>query len=78
MPIYEFHCAQCEQDHEVLVRSSTWKGTKCPNCGSSRLSKKLSVFASSGAAPGAKASAGGAAKGGGSCGGCGCGRKHQH
>ena len=47
MPIYEFHCDKCEQDSEMLVRSSKWKGTKCPHCGSARLSKKLSVFASS-------------------------------
>ena len=48
MPIYEFHCDKCEQDSEILVRSSNWKGTKCPHCGSARLSKQLSVFASAG------------------------------
>jgi putative FmdB family regulatory protein len=47
MPIYEFHCEKCEKDSELLVRSSSWKGTKCPHCGSARLSKRLSVFASS-------------------------------
>jgi putative FmdB family regulatory protein len=47
MPIYEFHCQKCEKDSEILVRSSDWKGTKCPHCGSGKLSKKLSVFASS-------------------------------
>src|ERR1043166_8589095 len=47
MPIYEFHCEKCERDSEVIVRSSHWKGTKCPHCGSSKLSKKLSVFTSS-------------------------------
>ena len=31
----------------MLVSSSDWKGTKCPHCGSTRLEKKLSVFASS-------------------------------
>ena len=46
MPIYEFHCEKCEQDSEILVRSKDWKGTKCPHCGSARLSKKFSVFAS--------------------------------
>lgn len=51
MPIYEFHCEACEKDSEVLVRSSEWKGTKCPHCGSEKLDKKLSVFASSAAAP---------------------------
>ena len=47
MPIYEFHCAECARDSEILVRSTDWKGTPCPHCGSKRLSKKLSVFASS-------------------------------
>ena len=48
MPIYEFHCEKCERDSEILVRSSRWQGTKCPHCGSAKLAKKLSVFASSG------------------------------
>lgn len=47
MPIYEFHCADCNRDSEVLVRSTKWEGTPCPHCGSTRLAKKLSVFASS-------------------------------
>ena len=46
MPIYEFHCAKCRKDSEVLVRSTHWKGTPCPHCGSTKLAKKLSVFAS--------------------------------
>jgi putative FmdB family regulatory protein len=48
MPIYEFHCEKCERDSEILVRSSNWKGTACPHCGSKKLSKKFSVFASAG------------------------------
>lgn len=78
MPIYEFHCAKCEKDSEILVRSSKWQGAKCPHCGSSRLEKKLSVFASSGAT-GASSEA--PACGNGSGGGCGChcsGGKHRH
>jgi putative FmdB family regulatory protein len=47
MPIYEFHCAGCRQDFELLVRSSRWEGTPCPHCGSKKLRKKLSVFAPS-------------------------------
>ncbi len=83
MPIYEFHCDKCEQDSELLVRSSKWKGTKCPHCGSAKLSKMLSVFASSvgGSQPGAKRScSGGGSCGRGSCGGGGCcgGGKHHH
>jgi putative FmdB family regulatory protein len=48
MPIYEFHCEKCERDSEILVRSSDWKGTACPHCGSKKLAKKFSTFASSG------------------------------
>jgi len=68
MPIYEFHCEQCTRDSEILVRSSDWKGTECPHCGSKKLSKKFSVFAS--------ANAGGnetpSGNGGGHCCGGGC------
>jgi putative FmdB family regulatory protein len=46
MPIYEFHCEKCEHDSEILVRSSDWKGAECPHCGSKKLSKKFSEFAS--------------------------------
>ncbi|HEV2693603.1 MAG TPA: zinc ribbon domain-containing protein [Verrucomicrobiae bacterium] len=71
MPIYEFHCEQCERDSEILVRSADWKGTKCPHCGSSKLDKKFSTFASAGAAESspAKKSGGG---GHGCGGGCAC------
>ena len=46
MPIYEFHCEACERDSEILVRSANWRGTKCPHCGSAKLDKKFSTFAS--------------------------------
>ena len=49
MPLYEFHCSDCNKDSEVLVRSTDWKGTTCPHCGSRKIEKKLSVFASSAA-----------------------------
>ena len=52
MPIYEFHCEKCEQDSEILVRSSHWEGTECPRCGSTKLAKKFSTFASAGAGGG--------------------------
>ena len=47
MPIYEFQCKKCGADSEILVRSSDWKGTACPKCGSTQLMKRLSVFAAS-------------------------------
>ncbi len=78
MPIYEFHCPDCQQDSELLVRSSNWQGTACPRCGSVKLEKKLSVFASS------VAGAGGGGEGAvcttkpSSCGLCGTGKAHSH
>lgn len=76
MPLYEFHCKKCGKDSEVLVRSSDWKGTKCPSCGSTELAKKLSVFAASkesgGSAPSC-APCGGHVHSGGCCGGGACG-----
>ena len=62
MPIYEFHCGQCERDSEILVRSTDWKNAECPHCGSKKLAKKFSTFASAsagGAAPSGKSSNGG-------------------
>jgi putative FmdB family regulatory protein len=69
MPIYEFHCEKCEQDSEILVRSSAWAGTKCPHCGSTKIEKKFSTFASSagGDAPASKSSGGGGHCCGGGC-----------
>ncbi|MDE3097911.1 MAG: zinc ribbon domain-containing protein [Verrucomicrobiota bacterium] len=69
MPIYEFHCGKCGRDSEILVRSTDWKGTECPHCGSKRLAKKLSAFASTASGG---ASAGGEGTGGGHCCGGGC------
>jgi putative FmdB family regulatory protein len=45
MPIYEFHCEDCGKESEALLPTTDWKGTKCPECGSAKLTKKLSVFA---------------------------------
>lgn len=53
MPIYEFHCDDCQKDSEVLVRTMHWQGTECPHCGGTNLEKKLSVFAASGGGDGA-------------------------
>ncbi len=71
MPIYEFHCEQCNRDSEILVRSSDWSDTKCPHCGSSKLAKKFSTFAAAGSGNASPASAtgGGHVHRGGCCGG---------
>ncbi len=43
MPLYEYHCEDCQTQSEVLVRSSSEQVT-CPKCGSQRLTKLLSTF----------------------------------
>src|SRR5581483_7833243 len=73
MPIYEFHCGKCEKDSEILVRSSDWKGTPCPHCGSTKLTKKFSTFASSTGGGGEAPSCTGTPH---SCGMCVTGRPH--
>ena len=74
MPLYEFVCGKCDKDFELLVRSAKWEGeATCPHCGSKKLSKRLSVFASQAAGGEPQAPA---------CnrpGGCGCrGPVHHH
>ena len=69
MPIYEFHCEACERDSEILVRSTDWKNSECPHCGSKKLAKKFSTFAAAGSEKTAASSSG---NGGGHCCGGGC------
>ena len=75
MPIYEFHCGKCGADSEILVRSARWEKTPCPKCGSKKLTKKLSVFSSSGGDTSEPPSCSGNPR---SCGMCGTGRPHSH
>jgi len=44
MPIYEYQCASCGKEFEVLVRNSS-SAPACPVCNGSELRKKLSTFA---------------------------------
>ena len=48
MPIYEYGCSKCGHEFETLVRSGAVPD--CPSCHSTELEKKLSVFATAGAA----------------------------
>ena len=43
MPIYEYHCTNCNKEFELLVRRST--KPECPECGNRKLSKIMSAFA---------------------------------
>lgn len=46
MPLYEFHCPECAEDFEELVRSmSAVSQVKCPRCGGQRVEKRVSSFA---------------------------------
>lgn len=46
MPIYDFLCTKCEQPFEALVRGSDMP--VCPECGSSRVKKLVSLPAAPG------------------------------
>jgi len=43
MPIYEYVCDECGHPFEALVFGA--ERPKCPECGSSKLEKQLSLFA---------------------------------
>ena len=43
MPIYEYRCSECGQDHEVLQKVSEPPLTECPACGKPTLQKQLSA-----------------------------------
>ncbi len=42
MPIYEYRCAGCNEEFEVLVFGN--KQDECPKCASKDVKKKLSTF----------------------------------
>jgi putative FmdB family regulatory protein len=44
MPIYEFHCDDCDATFEHMTSMSTRDAkTQCPACGSKKTGRKLSV-----------------------------------
>lgn len=64
MPLYEYHCNECGEEFEKMVRfSETDRSQVCPQCQGSDTKKKISSFASIGAAQ-----SGGAAAASSSCG----------
>lgn len=45
MPIYEYHCNDCEADFEQFVRSMSSQETiTCPDCGGQHVRKAISLF----------------------------------
>jgi putative FmdB family regulatory protein len=52
MPIYEYRCEDCGLEFEKLILSAAQpSGFSCPSCGNSRLTRKLSIFATRSAFP---------------------------
>lgn len=43
MPIYEYRCSLCGQEHEVLQKASEPPLTDCPSCGRPGLKKVLTA-----------------------------------
>ena len=51
MPLLEYRCARCEKTTEVLVLAGDDASeTRCPSCGSTKMSRLLSTFAARGSA----------------------------
>lgn len=49
MPIYEYSCQECEARFDKFVRSITAEDeVTCPSCGSKRVRRGFSTFASRG------------------------------
>ncbi|WP_310446948.1 zinc ribbon domain-containing protein [Thiobacillus sp.] len=46
MPLFDFHCKQCNCNFELLVRGST--AYVCPECGSAEVEKLVSLPAAPG------------------------------
>ena len=64
MPIFEYHCAACDETIEK-ISSKPLQEVPCPNCGEPA-KKTISVFATSGSSAPEGCPSGGCAPGGGS------------
>lgn len=52
MPIFEFHCKECRGEFKTLRRLEKLAEVKCPECGTDRVVRLLSVTARSSSEPG--------------------------
>ncbi len=49
MPIYEYHCRECDHEFEILQRIGEGaNGLSCPRCDRQDLVKQFSTFAAAG------------------------------
>ncbi len=51
MPFYEYQCRACQADFETFVKTMSSAVPACPECGSRKVTRKLSVFGVGTAAP---------------------------
>ncbi len=63
MPLFEYLCRSCQKDFEQLELAGRRVEHACPHCGSTELTKKISVFS----ARSARSAGGGTPCGGGAC-----------
>jgi putative FmdB family regulatory protein len=47
MPIFEFHCKECTNDFRTLRRADKVDEVTCPDCGTDRVVRLISVTARS-------------------------------
>jgi putative FmdB family regulatory protein len=45
VPIYEYECGFCKEQHELIQKISDKPFRKCPSCGSLKLRRKVSLSA---------------------------------
>lgn len=55
MPIFDFHCPDCDKTFELLVKATTHP--TCPTCGGQKLEKQVSLPAPQGKTAGILSSA---------------------
>lgn len=58
MPVYEFHCKECRTEFRTLRRAEALNDVHCPDCGTQRVARLLSVTAAARSAPEPAASCG--------------------
>jgi len=70
MPIFEFHCKKCGNEFEELLTLAEREDGRlvCPACGSKRIARGFSAFATGPAGPASGGSFGGGCGAGGGCG----------
>lgn len=72
MPIYEFDCRPCKDRFELLISLSRVDEAKCPNCGSDKVTRVMSMFSSRTSGGGHSHGSDCAGCASGNCGNCGC------